>query len=733
MSISAELPLLPEHARVLSPRLAVIEQGDSLLFVNGSGPIAECLREDGQMKRLVGATLLHQGLAPAEELAEVLDTSRTSLYRNCAALRKGGLKALIDRRGQGSHRPPHKLTESVNREAQRLLNEGSTIAHTARELGVSEGAIHGALRRGALKRPPRRQRDLTLVGPRARAERDLKTAANMGTATERVEERALAAAGELSEAPPEFQPVEGLANAGVLLALPAMLGEGLIDVAKKTYAPLKKGFYGLNSVLLCFVFMALLRIKSIEQLAGHAPGELGQLLGLDRVPEVKTLRRKLAEMGEQQRAAQFAAALAERWAADDPEELGILYVDGHVNAYSGRKHPLPKTFVQKRRQCLPAATDIWVHNGASEPLFFVTSPTNDHLLPMLETEVIPKAQAQIRKVTGESRRLTLIFDREAWSPQSFRRWRDNDIDVITYRKGKQAPWPEIDFRDYRVERDGKEIEYQLAERSVCIIEGTRRRPAFWMREVRRLCKNGHQTAILTTRQDLSAELIAEQMFQRWNQENYFKYMEQEFNLDQLVTYDTEPADPQREVPNPERRKLDKKIDSAKQRLGRALAKRDEAEKAGVDPAKIEAKRQAADRIQREIKDLTTRRDALPRRVMLKEIHDPKRLVHHEIERKTLTRALKTLAYRSESCLARIVEPFFARRDDEIRSFLKAAFRMTGDLVSDPERGELRVRLYGLANRRAQKALLALCEQLNQRPVTYPGTQLRVVYEAIASH
>lgn len=66
------------------------------------------------------------------------------------------------------------------------------------------------------------------------------------------------------------------------------------------------------------------------------------------------------------------------------------------------------------------------------------------------------------------------------------------------------------------------------------------------------------------------------------------------------------------------------VSRADGRLGRAIAKRDEAEKAGVDSAKIEAKRQAADRIQGEIKALTSRRDALPRRVMLKEIHEPKR-------------------------------------------------------------------------------------------------------------
>jgi hypothetical protein len=144
--------------------------------------------------------------------------------------------------------------------------------------------------------------------------------------------------------------MEGVANAGVLLAVPALIGEGLLSSAERIYQPLKAGFYGLHSILLCLVMMALLRIKSIEGLSAHQPGELGILLGLDRVPEVKTLRRKLAELGEQQQAAKLAAALTERWAQGEPDELGVLYIDGHVT-------PTPGASIDcRRRSCRNAAS-----------------------------------------------------------------------------------------------------------------------------------------------------------------------------------------------------------------------------------------------------------------------------------------------------------------------------------------------------------------------------------------
>ena len=95
--------------------------------------------------------------------------------------------------------------------------------------------------------------------------------------------------------------------------------------------------------------------------------------------------------------------------------------------------------------------------------------------------------------------------------------------------------------------------------------------------------------------------------------------------------------------------------------------------------------------------LTVRINDMEKRVPLNSIQDADRIVHHERERKTITQLIKLVAYRSESCLARIVEPFFARHDDEVRAFLKAVFRLPGDIIPDYERNKLRVRLYGLAN------------------------------------
>ena len=57
-----------------------------------------------------------------------------------------------------------------------------------------------------------------------------------------------------------------------------------------------------------------------------------------------------------------------------------------------------------------------------------------------------------------------------------------------------------------------------------------------MREVRRRCANGHQTAVVTTCQDLPLEVVAYRLFERWTPENFFRSMRQHYGLEALVSY-----------------------------------------------------------------------------------------------------------------------------------------------------------------------------------------------------
>ena len=88
--------------------------------------------------------------------------------------------------------------------------------------------------------------------------------------------------------------------------------------------------------------LALLRVKHPENLKEYSPTDLGRVLGLDRAPEVKTLRRELRDLSLDGRSERFLQDLASRRVAARSKAMGFLYVDGHVRVYHGQVD-LPKT------------------------------------------------------------------------------------------------------------------------------------------------------------------------------------------------------------------------------------------------------------------------------------------------------------------------------------------------------------------------------------------------------
>ena len=259
-----------------------------------------------------------------------------------------------------------------------------------------------------------------------------------------------------------------------------------------------------------------------------------------------------------------------------------------------------------------------------------------------------------------------------------------------------------------------------------------------MREVRRLCDNGHQTSVMTTRRDLSFETVALRMFSRWQQENFFRYMRHEFALDHLPTTAVEPADPERSVPNPavkeKKRELSKakaRLTKAEQRYGKNAYDNPEQKRRTVRGFKISHAelgqeirrlRQSCERLESDIK-------ALPARVPVREVMDGEPVIRLERERKTITDTLKMVAYRAETQLANLVGPLLPYRDDEARKFMRQVFELPADLLPDYAEQKLVVRLHSMANPRSNRALRALCDVLNDFNVCYPKTNLRLVLEA----
>jgi prepilin-type processing-associated H-X9-DG protein len=226
---------------------------------------------------------------------------------------------------------------------------------------------------------------------------------------------------------------------------------------------------------------------------------------------VKTLRRRLTRLAAHYCAEQLGAELARLRVDQHGHLMGFLYVDGHVRAYHGERPTASRAYVARRHLAMPASTDYWINDRSGDPLLVITGEVNAAL-----TRALPRILREVRELVGE-RRVTIVFDRGGWSPKLFGTMIKDGFDLVTYRAGRCRRINERRFIRRRTELDGRLVDYLLHDHPVNFLKGKLR-----LRQVPRLCDTGHQTQVITSRWDLRDIEVADRMFERWRQENFFK-------------------------------------------------------------------------------------------------------------------------------------------------------------------------------------------------------------------
>lgn len=734
--------------------------GVRVVYQGWETPLYRVTLDDEVEVRYVAVSLRQGGLALQEEIARAFGHSVESQRRWERRYEKEGLAGLRRKKASGA---PCKITGTEEAYIRKWFDAGETKSEMARRLGVNEGTVRNALKRMGLHRsaPAAPPAALPFVDPESETEESPATE-TVASSEERADvevaevrgddapaarplsfsfadpldrslDRLLARLGKLDDAAPAFADVEGLPRVGVLLAIPLLAESGVLEIFARLYRSIGPAFYGLRTSVVCLFVLSLLRIKRPENLKEHSPQDLGRLLGLDRAPEVKTLRRKLHALAERGRGLELMRALAEQRVQDHAEAIGVLYIDGHVKEYHG-KAKLGKAYITCRRLSAPASTDTWVNDANGDPVFMVSSELNAGL-----TQTLEPVLSEVREFVGEEKRITVVFDRGGWSPKLFDRLITSGFDIITYRKGYRPAIPVRAFEVRELVDGDNTYPYRLHDqRRVRVGQTGAKRPKgkkgkkppkyVWMRQVTRLSEDEQQIAVITNRHDLPAEKVLHLISRRWRQENFFKYMMEEFALDALVEYGADPVvDGDR--PNPEVTAIGKELRRARATLaqterliGVELRANEEAKRPSVRGFKIahaDLLRQAEEARKR-IAQLEARRARLPKRVPASDLDSLKK------DRRAITDAIKMVAYQIESQLARMLVGDYARCDDEGRTLLHAAFQSRGDLQVTPE--EIRVTLCPQSSPHRTQALRKLCEKLTKIGATYPGTNLRLVLE-----
>ena len=764
MTTQPPLPLIPTGATEISAAAAMIEDAHGgRVFVHGHLSFAWDAG-DTAGRRFAAVSLMRIKAGTQVQVAVAFDTSPLTLWRWAQALSAAGVSALVPHR-KGPRRAS-KLTPEVIATIAVLREQGLSLRAIGERVAVSEASVRRALCDTETETESETETDdPTTVSDETEADAETETETGAGTQHEpvgrpepvaepgsvsggvvpvladpvdRSGERALAAFGLIPYAPPVFTPCGRAPLAGLFLALPALAATGLADTAHTVYGGLPNGFYSLDTMLCESVFRALLGQARAEGAARIDPPALGRVLGLDRAPEVKTIRRKIKYLAQAGRAGDWIAAMARRHVQDRPEQAAVCYVDGHVRAYQGTRR-IAKTHVPRLKFPAPATVETWVADAAGDPLLVVLAEPGASLAGELR-RMIP----ELRAMVGDDRRVLVGFDRGGWSPTLFADLHAAGFDTLTWRKGTIADLDEHQFSDHtHIDEAGRTHTWALADTEVelPITDGPRAGEVFAMRQISLYnTARTRQMHILTTRPDLTPGEIRYRMGSRWRQENHYRYARIHFDLDSHDTYRATDDDPTRMVPNPAKKPAHRDVEKARRALHSAETASDAALLAAHSPqpgtsvvltnAMINTINADVHAAQKTLDAAITAHQVIPARLPLAQVHPGQQVL--DTETKLIHHAIRIAAFNTAQSLARAIltATGYTRADDEAHTLIRTALAGSGDII--PDRDTLHIHLDPLPAPRHTTAIDELCQALNDTNTVYPGTDLTLRY-SIKSH
>ena len=737
------LPLIPAGANAINNKVCVDRLGSFWTYYADWLPIYTHDAADHNHFRFVIAQLVQVGLCRPCEIIATFGVTKNKIMRASKQLETRGARSFFEKRKTrrgGTVLMPVKLAL-----AQNLLNCGTTRSDVALELDVRLDTLRKAINDGRLTERHVSTPVFSATTMSARSAVDGAAAAGMGTACTRPVERVCAALGLSAGAPVRFEACLDVPFGGVLCAFPALLSNGLITGIEMLGQV--SGYYTRIQTLLILGIMCLCRIRTIERLRSYPPGELGKLIGLDRSPEARCLRMKTDQLAGSIEAEQWAGELSRQWMQQSLEFPGFLYIDGHVKVYSGNRK-LPRRYVSRQRLCLRGISNYWVNDAIGRPIFVVERQIDDGLLQTMRRDIIPCLLEDVPNQPSEEQleenpylcRFIIVFDREGYSPAFFREmWQNHRIACMTYRKNCRDVWPLEWFKKIEavMPRGGEMVNMQLAERGTLMGKG---KNAIWVKEIRKLTENGHQTAIVSTAFELQSEILAPHMFTRWCQENFFAYAMHHFPIDILTEYGSEPFSGTEKMVNPIWRETERQRNSAQGKLDRRRAKfvaMDSEVAANADHARHEkweiSKAELLEEMEQlaaETKRLSEEKKKFARHITWEQLPEEEKFMKMPNSRRRLINTIGMIAYRAETAMASLLCGFDKKMNfSDARTLLQALFVAHADILPNIEKNILEIRLHSASTPINNQRLLTLCGLLNETETVYPGTKLKMIFSS----
>jgi transposase len=343
--------------------------------------------------------------------------------------------------------------------------------------------------------------------------------------------------------------------------------------------------YGLYRLMTTLIFLLWFRFSSIEDFKFVQPQEFGVLLGGNRAPSVKTLRRSFRSLLDEDVIDSWMLQLVRRYIQLDVIQLGTLYFDGHKIPYYGHTD-LPKGYLSSRRLPAKLIQQVFANDRSGRPVFLRVHDTSlsfkETVLGMIEDAL------ELWKERGIRAPLVVAFDRELYDTNFFATLDEMGVLYITWRKWDTAVPIERLTEEIRTSgAEASEVEndvlYRVWRRSITVKEYVVEAISFLSTEKAKADPNRTPSTLVTnvtrfTKQEfpdfepLATKDIIETLCGRWGQENYFRYSKHGERLDYIPGYETRGRQEERFVSNPQIKELGKELKSLRKEVERLNTK-----------------------------------------------------------------------------------------------------------------------------------------------------------------
>jgi len=696
-AVAAILEGMPEPAD-----LRLHQAGGRCLVTVGSRVLFDYDAADAVMRNVAICALRQLGF-PGRRVAAVFGLTENYVATlHAAALREGSV-ALARGPRPG---PPGKLAEADWEQAAAWRGLGVSDAEIGRRLGVANTTV---MRRLGPRRPGQ------AAGPAGVPEPAPQPEASCGAGLVPARAGLLAAGARIIDG----QVTSRYAGAMLLHAFGARAGAGgILAAAAGEGGPGGRRFADvalLSATSVCFALGA----ATIEQVKHLTAAAAGPLAGLAALPEVRTLRPRLAAIADGTDPLELQAMFASAMLEADPVTSGVYYVDDHFVSYAGAR-PVGKGWNNKRGKAERgrADTHITAHDGRA--VCFVTGE------PSGLTVTLPLALAELKKAAPPGARIMLGFDRGGAYAQVFRHCREQDVQWVTYRRAPLA------------------VPAGLPILSV-ITTGGRRREVAWAEETvqikdygpaRQLTLFEHGQVVLqvlTSDFDACPAEILSWLKSRWREENFLKYASANYGIDKICDYAAAIETNTKVVDNPARkaavaavRQAEKNLAAAREGYAAMLA--DPAIPAAVKNTRlIPAAERKITRAEKELGRAAATRDKVPAKLPANQVDPHAKVALLRAGRRGLQMVLRLLAHNAEHWLSAHLNAYL-RDDDEYRAITRQSIirGLAGVITYTP--ATITVRLEQPGTPRVAHALALLLDEINATPPSLPGDTRPITYQ-----